>query len=47
VGEVLELYKKGDDALLSIRNFGAKSLKELKEKLKTNGFLDDEEDEAE
>jgi DNA-directed RNA polymerase subunit alpha len=47
VGEVLELYKKGDDALLSIRNFGAKSLKELKEKLQSNGFLDDEEDEAE
>lgn len=47
VGEVLELYKKGDDALLSIRNFGAKSLKELKEKLQSNGFLEDEEDEAE
>lgn len=47
VGEVLELHKKGDDALLSIRNFGAKSLKELKEKLKSNGFLDEEEDEVE
>ncbi len=33
VREVMELNTKGDDALLSIRNFGVKSLTELKDKL--------------
>ena len=40
VGEVLELYEKGDDALLSIRNFGVKSLAELKEKLAEHDFIE-------
>jgi DNA-directed RNA polymerase subunit alpha len=47
VGEVLELHEKGDDALLSIRNFGVKSLAELKEKLADHGFIESEEDESE
>ncbi len=47
VQEVLELNAKGDDALLSIRNFGVKSLNELKEKLEEHGYLLDEEQEAE
>jgi DNA-directed RNA polymerase subunit alpha len=47
VGEVLELHEKGDDALLSIRNFGVKSLAELKEKLANHGFIEAEEDESE
>jgi len=47
VGEVLELHEKGDDALLSIRNFGVKSLAELKEKLANHGFVEAEEDESE
>jgi DNA-directed RNA polymerase subunit alpha len=47
VGEVLELYEKGDDALLSIRNFGVKSLSELKEKLIENEFLGPEGEELE
>jgi DNA-directed RNA polymerase subunit alpha len=47
VGEVLELHEKGDDALLSIRNFGVKSLDELKEKLADHGFIESEEDESE
>lgn len=47
VGEVLELHEKGDDALLSIRNFGVKSLAELKEKLENHGFIEAEEDESE
>lgn len=47
VGEVLELYEKGDDALLSIRNFGVKSLSELKEKLIEHEFLGPEGEELE
>lgn len=47
VGEVLELYEKGDDALLSIRNFGVKSLAELKEKLAEHDYIELDEDEAE
>jgi DNA-directed RNA polymerase subunit alpha len=39
VGEVLELLAKGDEAVLSIRNFGDKSLEELREKLQEKGFL--------
>jgi DNA-directed RNA polymerase subunit alpha len=39
VREVMELNQKGDDALLSIRNFGVKSLTELKDKLEEHGYL--------
>jgi DNA-directed RNA polymerase subunit alpha len=39
VGEVLELLAKGDEAVLSIRNFGDKSLEELRQKLQEKGFL--------
>ena len=39
VREVIELNTKGDDALLSIRNFGVKSLTELKDKLEEHGYL--------
>jgi DNA-directed RNA polymerase subunit alpha len=39
VGEVLELLGKGEDAVLSIRNFGEKSLDELRDKLTEKGFL--------
>jgi DNA-directed RNA polymerase subunit alpha len=39
VREVMELNTKGDDALLSIRNFGVKSLTELKDKLEEHGYL--------
>lgn len=38
VGEVLELLQRGDDELLSIRNFGQKSLQELKTKLQSKGL---------
>ncbi len=38
VGEVLEKLDRDEDELLSIRNFGQKSLDELKEKLKAKGF---------
>jgi DNA-directed RNA polymerase subunit alpha len=44
VGDVLELLDKGEEAILSIRNFGEKSLVELKEKMIEKGFLEDEEE---
>ncbi len=48
VGEILEMLERGDDAMLTIRNFGEKSLAELKEKMTNKGFLPfgDEEEEA-
>ena len=39
VGEVLELLARGDDNLMTIRNFGEKSLTELKERLQERGYL--------
>jgi DNA-directed RNA polymerase subunit alpha len=42
VGEVLDMLEKGPDAMLSIRNFGEKSLDELKERLQEKGYLDEE-----
>lgn len=48
VGEVLELLDKGDEAVMSIRNFGEKSLEELRLKMHEKGYLmDEEEEEAE
>ena len=38
VGEILEMLARGADALLSIRNFGDKSLSELVEQLEAKGF---------
>jgi DNA-directed RNA polymerase subunit alpha len=42
VGDVLELLEKGDEAVMSIRNFGEKSLDELRQKMQEKGFLRDE-----
>lgn len=47
VGEVLEMLEKGPEAMLSIRNFGEKSLEELTERLEEKGYLGEEEEEAE
>jgi DNA-directed RNA polymerase subunit alpha len=47
VGEVLELLEKGDEAVMSIRNFGEKSLQELRQKMQEKGYLDDEEENSE
>jgi DNA-directed RNA polymerase subunit alpha len=48
VGEVLELLEKGDEAVMSIRNFGEKSLEELRAKMREKGYLTDHnEEEAE
>jgi DNA-directed RNA polymerase subunit alpha len=45
VGEILELMEKGDDAVMSIRNFGVKSLEELKENMVEKDYLPDESEE--
>ena len=42
VGDVLELLEKGDQAVMSIRNFGEKSLEELRVKMREKGYLKDE-----
>lgn len=48
VGEILDMLERGSDAMLSIRNFGEKSLDELRERLQEKGYLlDEKEDEAE
>jgi len=47
VGEVLDMLEKGPEAMLSIRNFGEKSLDELKERLTEKGYLEESGDEAE
>jgi DNA-directed RNA polymerase subunit alpha len=47
VGDVVELLGKGEEAVMSIRNFGEKSLDELREKMQEKGFLKNEEEEDE
>ncbi len=42
VGDVLDLLEKGDTAVMSIRNFGEKSLDELRLKMIEKGYLKDE-----
>ncbi len=44
VGEVLELLEKGEEAVMSIRNFGEKSLDELRQKMHEKGYLKDEDE---
>lgn len=44
VGDVLDLLDKGEEAVMSIRNFGEKSLDELRDKMREKGFLQDEKD---
>jgi DNA-directed RNA polymerase subunit alpha len=43
VGEMLDMLERGEETMLAIRNFGEKSLDELKSQLRSKGFLDDEE----
>ena len=40
VGELLDMLDKGEETMLAIRNFGDKSLQELKTQLQLKGFLD-------
>ncbi|NJN43434.1 MAG: DNA-directed RNA polymerase subunit alpha [Anaerolineae bacterium] len=42
VGEVIELLEKGEEAIMSIRNFGEKSLDELRAKMVEKGYLEDD-----
>jgi DNA-directed RNA polymerase subunit alpha len=44
VGDVLDLLEKGDDAVMSIRNFGEKSLDELRQKMLEKGFMQEDKD---
>ena len=45
VGDVLDLLDKGEEAVMSIRNFGEKSLDELRQKMQEKGYLLDDEEE--
>lgn len=47
IGDVLDLLEKGDQAVMSIRNFGEKSLDELRDKMREKGFLRDQNNNAE
>lgn len=47
VGEMLDMLERGEETMLAIRNFGEKSLDELKDQLRMKGFLSAEEPEAE
>jgi DNA-directed RNA polymerase subunit alpha len=42
IGEVIELMEKGEEAVLSIRNFGEKSLTELHQRMTEKGYLESE-----
>lgn len=42
VGEMLEMLERGEETMLAIRNFGEKSLEELKTQLRLKGFLEEE-----
>ncbi len=46
VGEVLDMLDKGEEAMLAIRNFGEKSLRELRSQLTVKGFFPGEDDDA-
>lgn len=46
VGDVIDMLRRGSDAMLAIRNFGEKSLDELVEKLREKGYWPDENEEA-
>jgi DNA-directed RNA polymerase subunit alpha len=46
VGEVLEMLERGEEAMLTIRNFGEKSLDELKRQLHAKGFLPQDNEDA-
>jgi DNA-directed RNA polymerase subunit alpha len=44
VGEMLDMLERGEETMLAIRNFGEKSLDELKQQLRSKGYLLDEEE---
>jgi len=47
VGDVLDMLEKGDQAVMSIRNVGEKSLDELRQKMVEKGFIKDQPSNAE
>ena len=47
VGEVMDMLAKGEETMLAIRNFGDKSLDELRDKLREKGYIKDGEVKAE
>jgi DNA-directed RNA polymerase subunit alpha len=47
IGEVIDLLGKGDEAVMSIRNFGEKSLTELRLRMTEKGYLENEDEEEE
>ena len=47
VGDVLDLLEKGEQAVMSIRNFGEKSLDELRQRMREKGYLKDDTTSAE
>jgi DNA-directed RNA polymerase subunit alpha len=44
VGEMLDMLERGEETMLAIRNFGEKSLDELKQQLRSKGYLQDDEE---
>lgn len=44
VGEMIDMLERGEETMLAIRNFGEKSLDELKQQLRAKGFLKDEDE---
>ncbi len=44
VGEMLDMLERGEETMLAIRNFGEKSLDELRSQLRSKGFLQDGEE---
>jgi DNA-directed RNA polymerase subunit alpha len=46
VGDVIELLEKGEDTVMSIRNFGEKSLDELREKMQEKGYIKTDSEES-
>ncbi len=46
VGEMLDMLERGEETMLAIRNFGEKSLDELKSQLRAKGFLPAEDEAA-
>lgn len=46
VGEMLDMLERGEETMLAIRNFGEKSLEELKQQLQVKGFLDDDQEDV-
>lgn len=46
VGEMLEMLDRGEETMLAIRNFGEKSLDELKAQLRSKGFMLNEDEAA-